>query len=218
LIDSQAQFCSILAARRLAARNRRAGLTARICKGARAIALKPDTKTKLLDAAAAQVQTRGYNGFSFHDLAAQIGLTTASIHYHFPTKAVLACALVDRYTAQFMAALGEAGADDPEVQLGRYAAAFRTTLESDRMCLCGITGAEIGLLPAPVALRVEAFFALNTQWLTEVFARHGAADADARATSYLAVLEGAMMLARVGRDIAVFDRAVAPVLTALKQR
>jgi TetR/AcrR family transcriptional repressor of nem operon len=33
------------------------------------------------------VQIRGFNGFSYADVAGELSLTTASLHYHFPGKA-----------------------------------------------------------------------------------------------------------------------------------
>ena len=56
-----------------------------------------DTRTQLLDVAQRLVQARSYNAFSFKDLAAEIGIRTASIHYHFRTKGDLGVALMQRY-------------------------------------------------------------------------------------------------------------------------
>ena len=51
------------------------------------------------------MQTRGFNGFSYADVAAELGITTASLHYHFPGKAELGEALIERYAERFRAAL-----------------------------------------------------------------------------------------------------------------
>ena len=37
------------------------------------------------------------DGFSYADLSEAVGVRKASIHYHFPTKAALSAALMDRY-------------------------------------------------------------------------------------------------------------------------
>ena len=58
-----------------------------------------------LDVAEQLAQTRGYNGFSYADVAAQLGVTKASLHYHFPSKAQLGAALIDRYQTNFGGAL-----------------------------------------------------------------------------------------------------------------
>ncbi|MDF2795086.1 MAG: transcriptional regulator, TetR family [Pseudomonas orientalis] len=51
-----------------------------------------------MTAARKMVQTRGYNGLSFRELAKEVGIKSASIHYHFPTKGDLGAALAKRYT------------------------------------------------------------------------------------------------------------------------
>ena len=48
---------------------------------------------RILDTAQALAQVRGYNGFSHADVSAELAITKASIHYHFPGKADLAEAL-----------------------------------------------------------------------------------------------------------------------------
>jgi TetR/AcrR family transcriptional repressor of nem operon len=164
-----------------------------------------DTKTRLLDAAAGLLQTRGYNGFSFHDLAAAVGIKTASIHYHFATKADLGTALAERYTADFIAALGPAEALAAEAALDHYIGLFRATLRQGRMCLCGILSAETSALPTPVAVAAQVFFAANRDWLSVVLRRAGRADHETGAALFLAALEGALMIARAADDAAGFE-------------
>jgi TetR/AcrR family transcriptional repressor of nem operon len=53
--------------------------------------------TAILDVAEQLAQTKGYNGFSYADIALQLGVTKASLHYHFPSKAELGCTLIERY-------------------------------------------------------------------------------------------------------------------------
>jgi TetR/AcrR family transcriptional repressor of nem operon len=164
-----------------------------------------DTKTRLLDAAADLAQTRGFNGFSFNDLAEAVGIKTASIHYHFPTKAKLGQQLISRYADDFMASLGAADSDTPEACLARYVGLFRETLGQGRMCLCGMVGAEIAGVPKLLAPDVQTFFDRNCAWLTEVIARSGKSQPGLRAEVLLATLEGAMLMARVANDPARFD-------------
>ena len=65
-------------------------------------AAEPDTTTtRILDVAERLVQTRGFNGFSYADIAVQLGITKASLHYHFATKAELGRTLIARYTGAF---------------------------------------------------------------------------------------------------------------------
>src|SRR5271170_2575953 len=56
----------------------------------------PTTREALLDAAFELLGTVGYASFSYRDLAEKVGIRTASIHYHFPSKSDLGVALVER--------------------------------------------------------------------------------------------------------------------------
>ena len=43
-------------------------------------------RTRLLDVAQELIQTRGFNGFSFRDIATHVRLRAPSIHHHLPSK------------------------------------------------------------------------------------------------------------------------------------
>jgi len=62
------------------------------------------TADRILDSAQTLVQVRGYNGFSYADISAELSITKPSIHHHFPTKAALAEALIARYRERFAVA------------------------------------------------------------------------------------------------------------------
>ena len=55
-----------------------------------------DTRQTIMNAARATVQARGYNALSFRELAKEVGIKSASIHYYFPTKGDLGAALASR--------------------------------------------------------------------------------------------------------------------------
>ena len=55
------------------------------------------TTSRILDVAERMLQVRGYNGFSYGDVAAELGITRAALHYHFKGKAELGQALIERY-------------------------------------------------------------------------------------------------------------------------
>src|ERR1700737_5614654 len=68
----------------------------------------PDKNTvreQLLDHAQALLMTRGYNGFSYRDLSALVGVKTSSIHYYFPSKDDLVLEAVNAYSNEVLGAL-----------------------------------------------------------------------------------------------------------------
>ena len=136
------------------------------------LATPSDTAVRILDVAERLLQSRGYNGFSFADVAAELGITRAALHYHFPSKAELGRALIERYADRFAAALAELDAALPDApsRLAGYVEIYRRVLREDRMCLCGMLAAEYRTLPEPLRDRVWTFFEHNTAWLAETLA------------------------------------------------
>ena len=45
-----------------------------------------ETAERLIDLADAHIRNAGYGGFSFRDLAAEIGIKSASVHHHFQPR------------------------------------------------------------------------------------------------------------------------------------
>jgi TetR/AcrR family transcriptional repressor of nem operon len=183
-----------------------------------------DTAARVLDAAETLVQTRGFNGFSYAHIAAELGITKASLHYHFPTKAVLGEALIVRYSARFAQALTEIDARclDARDKLQAYVRLYADVLRGKRMCLCGILAAEYQTLPAPMCEAIVSFFDANQRWLTAVLAggrARGAlsfsGDPAESAQTILGSLEGAMLVARPYGDPGRFDAAARRLLATI---
>ncbi len=174
---------------------------------------RPDTSQRILDIAERLVQTRGYNGFSYADIAEAMRITKASLHYHFPAKADLGARLIERYERNFLAALERIDAEgkDARDKLRRYAALYEEVLRDNRMCLCGMLAAEFGTLPKPMREDMRHFFDENERWLIgilregrrEKVLKFSGAPAEV-AQSLIGTLEGAMMIARSYGDVARF--------------
>ncbi len=174
-----------------------------------------DTTKRILDIAERTARQGGYNSFSFREIAAEIGIKSASVHYHFPTKEILGEALAERYTNRFLETLGAPDTDSPQEMLRRYVATYGKALKNDGlMCLCGMFGAEIDHLPDSVARKTRSFFERNMAWLEHVCVASGLGEkaAHQRAAHMIASLEGAMILARSMRDDTIFDAVAADLI------
>jgi TetR/AcrR family transcriptional regulator, transcriptional repressor for nem operon len=182
------------------------------------------TATRVLDTAERMLQVRGYNGFSYGDVATELGITRAALHYHYPGKAELGQALIERYATRFAAALEhlDATASDAAAKLRGYADLYVDVLSADRMCLCGMLAAEHRTLPDPLQRAVCDFFTSNTAWLRAVLAEgqadgslHFAGTADDTAATFLGALEGAMLIARLDGHVARFTATTDNLLAGL---
>jgi len=185
---------------------------------------KNRTPERILDVAERLVQTKGFNSFSYADIASELGITTASLHYHFRGKAELGQALITRYAERFAVALDRIDRDVPEApaKLEAYADLYAGVLEGRRMCMCGILAAEYQTLPKPMRRAVVRFFDDNQRWLADVLSQ-GEADetlvltrsADETAQAILSTLEGAMLVARPYGDLGRFNSAAHQLLASL---
>jgi TetR/AcrR family transcriptional repressor of nem operon len=183
------------------------------------------TAERVLDAAQRLVQSRGFNGFSYADIAEELGIRKASLHYHFPTKDLLGRALMARYRERFRGALEgiEGATSDARERLRRYAKLYLSVLRNEgRMCLCGMLAADFTTLARPLRNEVRAFFDDNEAWLAKVLeaGRKSGALAfkgppAARAVVLVSGLEGAMLVARSTRGARRFEETARGLLEAV---
>jgi TetR/AcrR family transcriptional repressor of nem operon len=172
-----------------------------------------ETPSRILDVAERLVQTRGFNAFSYADVAGALHITKASLHYHFPTKAKLGERLIERYRATFLAALDriDESRRDAGAKLQAYVDIYAQVLDRNRMCLCGMLSADHATLPKAMRDQLREFFNANEAWLVEVLQR-GREDKELAfagppveaARLLVAALEGAMLLARTQGDSSRF--------------
>jgi len=183
-----------------------------------------DTADLILDVAQRLVQQRGFNGFSYADVAKELGISTASLHYHFAGKAELGEALIARYASRFAEALEAIAAEplDAPAKLARYADLYADVFQDQRMCLCGMLAAEYQTLPDGMRDAVLRFFDDSEAWLCGVLSqgeREGAVRFDGSVTeaarTFMAGLEGAMLLARPSGDIERLQAATRGLLSGL---
>src|SRR5437868_439642 len=93
-----------------------------------------DMKTAIMNAAERRIQAGGLGGFSFREIAEDVGVKSSSVHYHFPTKEDLAAAVVRRWTDKTSANIDDALEKDPD-PVRVWTKAFRgTAFSKAHMC------------------------------------------------------------------------------------
>lgn len=106
------------------------------------------------------VQEVGWSTFSFRHLAEKVGIRAASIHYHFPTKADLGLAMIERMRRDRSARANALASAHPDVRariqaLGELIAGHLCA--GNRSCPVYAFQAEFAVLPAPVQVAVTAW-------------------------------------------------------------
>ncbi|MEM7172421.1 MAG: TetR/AcrR family transcriptional regulator [Pseudomonadota bacterium] len=172
-----------------------------------------DTVKKLLDAAEDSIRLRGYHAVSFRDLADELEIKSASVHYHFRHKEDLGQALVKRYSDSFFASLNakSVGLTEPRDRIDTFCQVYRQALvEADRICLCAMLAAESCGLPAALAKDVAGFLQSNIDWLVDNLPTDlPASQRLSKAHHILSSLQGAMILSKNLDDQSIIDQVIA---------
>src|SRR5262249_25080647 len=175
------------------------------------------TRHQFLDAATRLIHLRGYHSTSLDDVLREGGVGKGNFYYYFRSKEELGFAIIDRLVQSFAErTLEPAFADgdaDPVAQIHDF---LDRLLHNQRQRTC-VGGCPMGNLASELSDVHEEFrkrlAGIFLRWrtrLTEALERGQArgqvrADADAPglAQFIVAALEGAILLTKVSKDIAV---------------
>lgn len=178
-------------------------------------------RSELLDAAEVQLRRVGPNGFSYGDLAGELGIKAPSIHHHFRSKDDLVAEVVARYRQRFADRVATIDGDDARSRLLAFADLFTGSARNGLACLCGTMSTDWLTIGDRSRESVAGFFLDQQRWLEDritegVDGGEFVTDLDVAATAdlMLAGLEGALLLSRSGRPA----RLVTDVMTTTLDR
>lgn len=187
-----------------------------------------NTKSRILDVAQDLIQRLGVNAMSYHDISEAVGIRKASIHHHFPSKEDLLRELLERYSLQFFEIVDRIIESDlsPNTKLRRYMELFEGTLkegDNDKVCLCGILGAEWTTLGNSSAELVKKFYEENEKRIADIL-RQGIAqdifkfpgDIKAMAKMIFSFLEGGLFVVRTQGELKQFRGMMSQCLKLLE--
>lgn len=186
-----------------------------------------DTAQRILDCTQALIVERGYNAFSYADIADVVKISKPSIHFHYATKAALTQQVVLRYREVAVAELWKLSDNvtDAPARLEVYAGYWENCIRNNTspFCLCAMLASEMPTLPEQVAGEVRTYFRDMENWLTmtlEDGVRQGTLrlprSAALEAQSFLSLVHGAMLAGRVFGDATAFGAVVGDAIGRLK--
>jgi TetR/AcrR family transcriptional repressor of nem operon len=190
------------------------------------LAESKDTRGQLIRVAMEMIQTRGYNAFSYQDLADHLNIRKASIHYYFPSKEDLGVSLLEFAAERFEDWRQKNQDQDLSAltQIESYFDYFASIAgDGTRICPGGALAAEWGALPAKLQAAVEKLLAANRDWLKEVLqkgrrageiAKRGTLEEQVQFVG--AALQGALLTSRAQGNPAYFRAVTRQVVNSLK--
>jgi TetR/AcrR family transcriptional repressor of nem operon len=168
-------------------------------------------KRTIMDLAESLLQEKGFNGFSYAHISAELGVKNATVHYHFSTKEELACAVIQRYRDRFQLWINNSRIKNlsPVEKLDWFFSIYTDTrADNGKVCLAGSLETEFNSLPHSVREQTEALTRELLDWLQTTL-REGRdagafqfnGDPAAKAALILSSLQGALQMARaLGTD------------------
>jgi len=135
--------------------------------------MKPHSvREQLLEHALVLIRRRGFNGFSYRDLAELVGVKTSSIHYYFPSKDDLVLEAVREYSARTQERIHAIDTSLPPAEQARqYLAPLRAGVGTGQACLVAMLSADVLDLPESVRQVMRDYVRMNEQWLARLFER-----------------------------------------------
>lgn len=184
-------------------------------------------KNKILDIAQRLVQERGINGFSYADVAKEVGVAKASLHHHFATKSDLVSHLIERYSGGLSEHLQNlsASSKSPTEKLVAFCNVYRASRECNRVCMGGILSAESAVLADVQHAKLKRFFDSQCEWLVGVldegvnsqeFLLYMSPERQARAI--VTSLQGALMVSQTAVNNDYFDDSVSSILASVSNQ
>ena len=113
-----------------------------------------DTREHIVDLAEEMIRTRGYNAFSYGDIAGALHIRNAAIHYYFPSKSDLGISVVDRELEKMAQSRAESATLPADQQLRALVGAFYGSSRRGWICLNGSLAPDYLTLPAPLQKKV----------------------------------------------------------------
>ena len=179
---------------------------------------------RILDHAQLLVQTVGYNGFSYAEIAEELGIRKATIHYYFRTKTELCVTLLRRYRTRFRSKVSEATEPlaSARERLSLYISFYQEASAEGRLCPCGVLTGELDTLDPDIRGEIRGFFEEQIAWIEAQFAearrsKELRCNQPARelAVALIGVIEGGMLVARSMGDTKVFADAISGTMSVM---
>ncbi len=177
------------------------------------------TKEKLLDAAQRLMLAKGFPATTVEEICETAGLTKGSFFHYFESKDDLGKAVLDRYAGRGLGALETAPFRRQSDPLKRIIASIDFWIDrisdpsTECGCLLGNFAQELSDTHPAIRAQCAQYFDRWTQMLKQDFDEakvacrpRGRIDTQGLAEHYVAVVEGALLLAKAKGDRKVFER------------
>lgn len=126
-----------------------------------------NTKEQIIKIADSFIREKGFNAFSFYDISNKVGIKTASIHYHFPSKADLGVAVINDHVEKLNIVVEEFRLKSPVDKLNKFFSIYSNIKNENKICLVGSLATDFNTLNEKVKVKLKEFSELFLNWVSE---------------------------------------------------
>ncbi|MGG1551328.1 TetR/AcrR family transcriptional regulator [Paenibacillus ferrarius] len=163
---------------------------------------KENRKAQIVELTLQLMRSKGYVAISYDDLAKQLGVTKASIHYHFEKKEDLGAAVIERIIRSLHRTVQST--EPADIKLKEFIAYRTSRLGCHAICPISSLQADYVSLPEGLQLKLQEVCQLELQTLTDILEAGKleqlilpSENAPALAALILSSIKGAMQYGRV---------------------
>ncbi|XDD49998.1 TetR/AcrR family transcriptional regulator [Leptospira sp. WS92.C1] len=180
--------------------------------------MKPagDTKEKIINLARNYFQSVGFQSFSFQNIADDLGIRKASIHYHYPSKEELGLNLLDIFYNDFEKYTRSLKERPPRVRLFSLFKLYKSySGENGKICPFGVVGSEYHVLAQSIRDRALVLHNQHRDFLIQTL-NDGVKDGsfilplNVKETTdlFMSVIQGAMQVSRIRKEREYFPKMI----------
>ncbi|MCG6169454.1 TetR/AcrR family transcriptional regulator [Leptospira sp. FAT2] len=178
--------------------------------------LEGDTKEKIVTLARHYFQSVGFQSFSFQNIADDLGIRKASIHYHYPSKEELGLEVLEVYYKNFEEYTQTLKERPPRVRLfGLFKLYEGYTGENGKICPFGVVGTEYHVLSPAIREKTLVLHNQHRDFLIQTLhdgMKEGSfilpLNVKETADLFMSAIQGSMQISRIRKDKEYFPKMI----------
>ena len=163
-----------------------------------------ETREHIIDLADSLIRKRGFNAFSYSDIATMLDIRNAAVHYHFPSKSDLGNAVMEAEVLRLTEYRRQHGGLPGDEQLKHLVETFYYSAQTHMLCLVGALTPEFATFDDGMQMTLQRMCAAIRDWITDFLGQarttgrlHFEGTAEDRAVLVLSTLLSSLLLSRV---------------------
>lgn len=114
------------------------------------------------------IRDKGFNAFSFYDIAKTLNIKNASIHYHFPSKTDLGIAVLRKQRDGLKSLIEANSTKSPYTKLHAFLSIYSRIKEEGKVCIVGSLATDLNSVDEKIAQELKTLAHDILFWVTQI--------------------------------------------------